>query len=67
MAQNRDNDEDKNDHPYGAGYNKDIMADSFYADTWQHTAHNHLGNETAYVADVPADYYHPTVESHALY
>jgi|TARA_B110000285_G_scaffold218346_1_gene267692 hypothetical protein len=34
MAQNRDNDEDKNDHPYGAGYNKDIMADSFYADTW---------------------------------
>jgi len=31
MAQNND---DKNDHPYGSGYDKDMMADSFYADTW---------------------------------
>ena len=55
------------DHPYGSGYNKAIMDEAFYADTWQHTSHPHIGNETAYVGDVPSDYYHPSVEAHALY
>jgi hypothetical protein len=31
MAQNP---ADKDDHPYGSGYNKAIMGDSFYSDTW---------------------------------
>ena len=56
----------QNDHPYGAGYQEDMMGEPFYANTWQHTNHPHLGNETAYVADAPADYHHPSVEAHSL-
>lgn len=58
---------DPNDHPYGAGYNKAIMDDPLYSDTWSHVTHPHVGNETAYVGDAPADYSVEPMAGIALY
>lgn len=49
-------------HPYGSGY-KDHMSEAYYADTWRHTNHPHIANETAYENDSPNDYYVEPLQS----